>query len=60
MEELKRKDAGEPRYRATKGGAGRGSRSVTEEYWPWSQGVVVQISALSFSDDIPLGSSSVA
>lgn len=60
MEELKRKDAREPRYRATKGGAGRGSRSVMEEYWPWSQGVVVQSSALSFSDDITSGTASVA
>lgn len=60
MDKPKRKEAGEARHRATKGGAGRGSHSVIEEYWPWSQGTEVRISALSFSDDMTLDGSSTA
>lgn len=59
MGEVKRTDAREPRCRATEGGAGRGSCSTVEEYGPWSLGTGVQISALSFSDDVNLHSSSV-
>ena len=44
MEEVKRTDAGEPRCRAAKGGAGRGSSSTMEEYGPWNLGIGVRVS----------------
>ena len=59
MGEVKRTDAGEPRCRAAKGGAGRGSCSTMGEHGPWSLGTGVRISALSFFHDVNLHSSSV-
>lgn len=36
MDKSKRKEVGEVRYRVIKGGVGRGSYFVIEEYWFWS------------------------